>query len=133
MCHALLFKIDYMARFYYFVISRKEVPRKSWLNPRFPRNLKLKCILKRLPLDRGYFKVHFSKGKNFIIISCHISLLIHNVSFYFKSYSPCHAFLFTFELSRNSLLLINNPLKRGDVETLVRSSVSPPPQVENGS
>ena len=35
------------------------------------------------------------------------------------------------ELSRNSLLLINNPLKRGDVETLVRSSVSPPPQVEN--
>ena len=35
------------------------------------------------------------------------------------------------ELSRNSLLLINNPSKRGDVEILARSSVSPPPQVEN--
>ena len=35
------------------------------------------------------------------------------------------------ELSGNSLLLINNPLKNGDVETLARSSVSPPPQVEN--
>ena len=35
------------------------------------------------------------------------------------------------ELSRNSLLLVNNPLKRGDVETLGRSSVSPPPKVEN--
>ena len=35
------------------------------------------------------------------------------------------------KLSRNSLLLINNPAKRGDVETLARSSVSPPPQVKN--
>ena len=120
-----------MARFYYFMISRKGVPWKSWFDPRFPRNPKLKCILKRLALDRGYFKVHFSKGKNFIIISCHIYLLIRNRSFYIKSYSHCHAFLIHIELPRNSLLLINNPLKRGDVETLARSSVSPPPQVEN--
>ena len=131
MCYALIFKIDYMARFYYFMISRKEVPRKSWLDPRFPRNPKLKWILKRLPLDRGYFKVHFSKGESFLIISGHISLLIRNASFYFKSCSHCHAFFIHIELSRNSLLLINNPLKRGDVETLARSSVSPPPQVEN--
>ena len=40
-------------------------------------------------------------------------------------------FFIHIELPRNSLLLINNPLKRGDVETLARSSVSPPPQVEN--
>ena len=34
------------------------------------------------------------------------------------------------ELSRNSLLLIDDPSKRGDVETAVRPSVSPPPQVK---
>ena len=34
------------------------------------------------------------------------------------------------EMFRNLILLINNPLKRGDVETLARSSVSPPPQVK---
>ena len=56
---------DYMARFYYFMISRKEVPRKFWLDPRFPRNPELKWILKRLPLDRGYFKVHFFKRGKF--------------------------------------------------------------------
>ena len=64
--YVLCFNIqdDYMARFYYFTISRKEVPRKFWLDPRFPRNPKLKEILKWLPLDRDYFKVYFlQKGK----------------------------------------------------------------------
>ena len=86
---------DYMARFYYFMISRKEVPRKFWLDPRFPRNPKLKWILKQPPLDRGYFKVYFfSKGESFLIISCHIYLLTRNLSFYFKSCSHCHALYF---------------------------------------
>ena len=53
------------------------------------------------------------------------------MSFYIKSCSHCHAILIHNEIPRNSLLLINNPSKRGDVETLARSSVSPPPQVEN--
>ena len=35
-----------------------------------------------------------------------------------------------FKISRNSVLLINNPSKRGDVEIVARSSVSPPPQVK---
>ena len=35
------------------------------------------------------------------------------------------------EFSCNSLLLVDNPSKKGDVETLVRSSVSPSPQVKN--
>ena len=48
-----------MAWVYYFTISQKGVPWKSWLDPRFPRNLKLKQILKWLPLDRGCFKVYF--------------------------------------------------------------------------
>ena len=55
----------YMARFYYFTISRKEVPRKFWLDPWFPRNPKLKWILKWPPLDRGYFKVYFFKRGKF--------------------------------------------------------------------
>ena len=43
-------------------------------------------------------------------ISSHISIAMHFV---------------LVELSRNSLLLIDDPSKRGDVETLARSSVSP--------
>ena len=38
--------------------------------------------------------------------------------------------IFLFEISRDSMLLINNSSKRGDVETEARSSVSPPPQVK---
>ena len=34
------------------------------------------------------------------------------------------------KLSRNSLLLIDNPSKRGDMETLAQSSVSPSSQVK---
>ena len=34
------------------------------------------------------------------------------------------------KISRNSMLLINDPLKRGDVQTLVRSLVFPSPQVK---
>ena len=63
-----------MARFYYFTISQKEVPRKFCLDPRFPRNPKLKQILKWLPLDRGCFKIYFfTKGESFfyLIIPCH--------------------------------------------------------------
>ena len=56
---------NYMTRFYYYTISRKEVPRKFWLDPRFPRNPKLKWILKWLSLYRGYFKVYFFKRGKF--------------------------------------------------------------------
>ena len=44
----------------------KGVPWKFWLDPRFPRNSKLKQILKWLPLDRGCFKVYFfTKGRKY--------------------------------------------------------------------
>ena len=66
---------DHMTRFYYFMISRKGVSRKFWLDPRFSRNPKLKWALKRLPLDRGCFKVYFlQKRETFLIISCHTYL-----------------------------------------------------------
>ena len=48
-----------VTRSYYLTISRKGVPWKFWLDPRFSRNLKLKWILKWLPLDRGCFKFYF--------------------------------------------------------------------------
>ena len=44
---------------YYFTISRKRGQWKFWLDFRFPRDSKLKWILKWLPLDRGYFKFYF--------------------------------------------------------------------------
>ena len=34
------------------------------------------------------------------------------------------------KMSRNSMLLTNNPSKIGDVETLARSPISPSPQVK---
>ena len=38
--------------------------------------------------------------------------------------------LFLIKLPRVPALLINNPPKKGDVETLARSSISPSPQVK---
>ena len=61
---------------------KNEVPWKSWLDLRFPRNSMLKWILKWLPLDRGYFKLYFRKGKSILIISCHTSLLTRNFVFF---------------------------------------------------
>ena len=57
----------------------KGVPWKFWLDPRFPRNSKLKWTLKWLPLDRGYFKFYFYKRESLLIISCHIFLSIRNL------------------------------------------------------
>ena len=51
-------------------IIKNEISWKSWLNPRFLRNFKSKWALKWLPLDRGYFKFYFHKGKSILIILC---------------------------------------------------------------
>ena len=74
----------------------KGVPWKFWLDPRFPQNLKLKWILKRLPLDRGYFKVYFfTKGESILIIFSHTYLLTRNfvVLFQVMFTLPCILFL----------------------------------------
>ena len=88
----------------------KGVPWKFWLNPRFPRNSKSKWILKWLPLDRGYFKVYFLRGESLLIISCHIYLLTRNFIILFQVIFALPLFLF--KASRNSILLIDNPLKK---------------------
>ena len=48
-----------------FRSSEKGVPWKFWLDLRFPRDPKLKWILKWLPLDRGYFEFYFRKRRRF--------------------------------------------------------------------
>ena len=69
MCDMLCNKIgsDYMARDYYFYDLAKRGFRGNFgLILDFPEIPKLKWILKRLPLDRGCFKVYFlQKGKVF--------------------------------------------------------------------
>ena len=108
----------------------KWAPWKFWLNPRFSQNSKSKWTLKWLPLDRGYFKFYFHKGESILIISCHTYLLTRKFVILFQVI--CIAMHFALvKMSHNSMLLINNPSKRGDVETLTRSSVfSSPPKVK---
>ena len=115
---------------YYVTISRKGVSWKSWLDPWFFRNSKSKWILKLLPLDRGYFKFYFHKGESILIISCHTYLLARNFIILFQVISVLPCILFLFKMSRNFVLLIDHPSKRGDVEILVRSSSSPSSQVK---
>ena len=115
---------DYMVRDYYFTISRKGVPWKSWLDPRFPRNTKSKWTLKWLPLDRGYLKFYFHKGESLPIISCHTYLSTRNFVIFISSHIYIAMHFILVKISRNLVLLINNPSKRGDVETLAPSSVS---------
>ena len=114
---------------YYFTISWKKTPWKFWLDPWFLRNSKLKWTLKWLPLDRGYFKFYFYKGESLLIISCHTYLLTRKFIILFQV-----IFLLSYILFSLKCLviwcLINNPLKRGNMETLARSSVSPSPQVK---
>ena len=119
-----------MVRDYFFTISRKGVPWKSWLDPRFPRNSKSKWTLKWLPLDRGYFKFYFHKGESILVISCLTYLSTCKFIILFQVIFVLPWILFLFKMSRKSMLLINYPLKRGDVEIAARSSVSPSPQVK---
>ena len=114
---------DYMVRDYYFTISRKEVPWKSWLDPRFSQNFKSKWTLKWLSLDRGYFKFYFHKGESLLIISCHTYLSTCNFVIFISSHIYIAMHFILVKISRNLVLLINNLSKRGDVETLARSSV----------
>ena len=46
-------------RLLFYDFPKKGVPENFWLDARFPRDPKLKWILKWLPLDRGYFKFYF--------------------------------------------------------------------------
>ena len=69
----------------------------------------------------------FEKGEGLLIIPGRTFLFCHIV---LGHISIAMHFIFV-KVSHNSVLLISNPSKRGDVEILARSSVSPPPQVKN--
>ena len=98
---------------------------KFWLDPWFPRNSKSKWTLKWLPLNRGYFKFYFHKGESILIISCHTHLLTRKFCHFISSHICITMHFVLVKMSLNLVLLTNNPSKRGDVETLMRSSVFP--------
>ena len=111
----------------------KGVPWKFWLDPQFPRDPKLKRILKWLSLDRGYFKFcffFFYKRRKFA--NNLVPYILFNSQFccFVSSHVRIAMHFVLVELSRNLLLLIDDPSKRGDVKTLARSSISPSPQVK---
>ena len=104
---------------------------KFWLDSRLPRNSKPKWISKWLPLDRGYFEFYFRKRRRFTnnpgtyefffyLSICRNSLGLVGVVMQ----------LILVKMSCISVLLINNLSKRGNMEILVRSSISPSPQVK---
>ena len=111
-------------------ILKNEVPWKSWLDPRFPRNSMLKWILKLLLLDRGYFKFYFSEGESILIISCHTYFRTHEFVVLFQvvlcitmHFIPIKCLVFRYYWS-------TIPRKRGGMKTLARSSVFLSPQVK---
>ena len=110
-------------------IPKNEVSWKSWPDPWFPRNSKSKWTLKWLPLNRGYFKFYFCKGKSILIILGRTYIRIRKSAIVLSHYSIAVHFVRD-DLSCDSLLLIHNPPTRGNVETLVGSSVSPSPLVK---
>ena len=70
--------------------------------------------------DSINFCVHPSQAENRYDI-CHFISSHNSIAMHFV----------LVELPRNSLLLTNDHSKRGDVETLARSSVSPSSQIKN--
>ena len=115
---------------YYFTISGKGAPWKYWLDPQFPRDSKSKWILKWLPLDRSYFKFYFHMSESILIITCHTYFLTRKFIILFQVIIALPCILFLLKMSRNLVLLINNPSKREDVETLAWSSISSSSQVK---
>ena len=102
---------------------------KFWLDPRFPRNSKLKWTLSDCLSIGVTLNFTFTKGKSLLIISCHTYLSTRKFTILFQAIFVLSWILFLIKMSRNSMLLINNPSKRGDVKTLARSSIFPSPQV----
>ena len=109
---------------------RKGALWKSWLDPRFSRNSKSKWTLKWLPLNRGCFKFYFHRGESILIILWHAYLLTRKFCHCISSHICIAMHFILIKMFRNLVLLINNLSKRGNVETLTRSSVFPSSQVK---
>ena len=132
--HVIVSNNDFYVWFGVIILRslEKGVSWKFWLDPRFPRNPKLKWSLKWLPLDRGYFKFYFlQKGESLLIIPSHTYLSSRKFVSLFQIITALPCILFVINCPVFRYYLINNHSRRGDVETLARSSVSPPSQVKN--
>ena len=89
----------------------KGVSWKFWLDPRFPRNSKLKWILSDCLSIGVTLNFTFIKGESLLIISCHTYLLTRKFDNLFQIIFalPC---IFLFKVSRVSILLIDSPSKK---------------------
>ena len=110
-------------------ILKNEISWKSWLDLRLSRDSMLKWILKWLPLDRGYYKFYFRKGKSILIISCHT---------YFRTREFVDLFQVVLCITMHFIPVkclefrdywLTIPRETGGMETLARSSVSLSPLV----
>ena len=101
-CFSDEFEIVNGSRLLFYDLSKKGVPWKFWLDSRFLRNPKRKWTLKWLPLDRGYFKFYFHKGKSLLIIPCHMHLSTRNfvVLLQVMFALPCTSFWFNCHVMR---------------------------------
>ena len=119
-----------MARDYYFTISPEgssvEIMVRSSISPKF----QIKMNFKWLPLNRDHFKFYFHKDESILIVSCHTYLLTRKFIILFQVIFVLPCIFVLVKISYNSMLLINNPLKRGDVKTLARSLISSSSQVK---
>ena len=115
-----------MAQGYFLQSPEKGVSWKFWLDPRFPRDPKLKWILKRLPLDRGCFKSYFfTKGESSLIILCHTSLLTRSFIIFISSRVCITMHVMKLEWSMALDYYFTISRKKGPVKILVRSSIFP--------
>ena len=115
MCDMFNNQNDHMTRVYYF---------------RSPKRRSVEIFARSSISPRSQIKVYFFLEKSFLIIPCKTYLSTRNLVVLFQVMFALPCILFLFKLSRNSLLLIEDPLKKGDVETLARSSVFLSPQVK---
>ena len=115
---------------YYFTISRKRGSVEILVRSSIFSKFHSKWNLKWLPPDKGYFKFCFHKSESILIISCHTYLGTHKFIILFQVIFVLPCILFSSKCPVIWVLLINNPSKRGDVEILARSSISPSSQVK---
>ena len=94
---------------------------RSSIFPAFQAKLNFKVT----PLDRGYFNVIFANEDGLLNNpgTCLFFFNISNFIIVFFSHIGIVMHIILIKMSHNSVLLINSPSKRGDVETLARSSI----------
>ena len=98
-----------------------EILARSSISPKFQANVDFKSDCLSIGVTLNFT---FEKGEGLLIISGHT---FFNFVVFISSHNSIAMHFVLVELSCNSLLSIDDPSKRGDVEILARSSVFPLP------